>query len=43
MARALARLDQPLSVDDLAASAHMSSRTYLRRFRRPPAPAPSAG
>lgn len=31
---ALANLDRPLRVADLAAAAHMSQRTYIRRFAR---------
>ncbi|MBV1854183.1 transcriptional regulator FtrA [Catellatospora tritici] len=34
MTWALAHLDQPLSVDALAARAHMSPRTFLRHFAR---------
>jgi AraC family transcriptional regulator, transcriptional activator FtrA len=29
----LRRLDEPLTVDDLAATAHLSTRQYVRRFR----------
>jgi AraC family transcriptional activator FtrA len=34
MAWALDHLDQPLTLDDLAAQAHMAPRTYLRHFTR---------
>lgn len=34
MAWALAQLDQPLNVEAMATRAHMSSRTFLRRFRQ---------
>src|SRR5699024_7812445 len=33
LAWALNRLDEPLSVDRLARQAHMSSRSFVRRFR----------
>jgi AraC family transcriptional activator FtrA len=34
MSWAMSRLDRPVTVDDLARQAHMSTRTYLRHFKR---------
>ncbi|MFC7549610.1 helix-turn-helix domain-containing protein [Plantactinospora sp. GCM10030261] len=34
MSWAMSRLDRPIAVDDLARHAHMSTRTYLRHFKR---------
>lgn len=43
MSWALANLSAPITVDRLARRAHMSARTYLRHFARPPAPPRSGG